>query len=1067
MDWSKIPSRGGLSEEGDIVSTALPTSPILPDNTLTQASDGIAADVWKDLSMSFKKAGGFESSLGLASLVTRPDVVQGYNPLTDTQLTSSFTPQFILDNLSEFSTVGSPQQMSQKIAAVQKQSAFAEEYSKRDMWDQAAVIGFAGGVMMDWSSVVPASTLAKVGKTAYVLENAASFAGSQAMRDVLSDSVLTDDEKLTNIGIAGLVGIGFSAGAVGKQWIQTAKAQELQTDLVQSELRQQKMADENLKYIRQDQDGNVLTHETLDEWIAGGKQDISIAEAQGGTINKAIFGFYKDKVYGKITPKGRLYSNVLPSARWAADTLTGTSMAKTRNAGIGIQHSIQSETINQSRKVQDAADAIYAKMVKENPTISMSVKEFKDNFYADVRYQTWDPTLPQTKYYRELAPHYKRSMNRLWEQGKFSGRISKDAKLDAAEIYKPNAYNYDNILKNKSLFDLQLVEASKSGIQKRLSFLNSSLNNLPSTYSENIVKAFNLLKKPLPTDKLPSNARKVAKEYLERLEDMYSLKFNDTSISYIQEKNSLQSLLETPAALKSVLEKYTNETILGVPTVYKPIKDTATAEAKSFKFREFYIDDSYLKEFMDNDFDRALQNTIRTQTVDATVAAHFGDSNLSKWVDEVIKERDEAIKANPEKAALLTEQAEEAIRDVSAGINRMRGYNWDGSLNNSTLEKVLGWLRAATVVGLMGKSALSNIPEIGQVASKWHNVSKETAEAFATAYKNSGVKLSTKEAKRLGYASTFLQDTRQNLLDDSPNALSKSQDASQSITNAAYFAFGQTPVTNTLEKYTAENLIDFIVKVANAGDKATAEELAEITRLGFKKSDLKGIIEQFNTYKVDADGVTVSGIDDWTGNIGIKARAVIENAVRETIIMPDALTKPLWFDKGIGRLFGQFKGFMMAAIEKYALTDLQKGGAHFTKMLLMRTIGGIMSYMARELVAKPVEDIDLSPKRLFQEGLMRGGGIVGHDFLFDVLDQINLGPSRLLGTGRAMQRKSAYGHDPVLRTVAGAPAAVIGDITKTAINISNGNFDLEAYKHLVKYPAGHIALQAIINRVYE
>lgn len=1014
MDWSKVPNRGGLSEEGGLSPTALPTTPIVPDNTFQQASDGLLGDVWKDVSMSFKRAGGFESSLGLASAITRPDRVKDYNPLRDVQLTSSFTPEFIVNNLSEFGGVGSPEEMSQKISDVQRQSAFQAEYARRDMWDPAAVIGFTGGMLFDWSSVVPAGTLGKVGKSAYVLENAASFAGSQAMRDVLSDSVLSDEQKLTNVGIAGMVGIGFSGAAIGKNWIQTSKAKELQQELVRTELKNQKIADENLTYVRQSGDGNVLTHETLDEWIAGGKQDISIAEAQGGTINKAIFNFYKDNVYGKITPKGRLYNNALGAARWAADTLTGTSLAKTRNAGIGLEHSLKIETINNTRRVQDAADAIYGKMITENPNLNISVKEFKDNFYADVKYQTWDPELPQTKYYKELATHYKNTTDKLWSQGKFSGRIDKDAKLDPNEIYKPIAYNFDNILQNKSLFDIRLVEASKSGINKRINYLKAT-----NSEEANI---------------------EVAK---------------------------LQSLLDTPAALEAALTRYTNENILGIPTSYKPVKDVATAEAKSFKFREFYIDDSLLKEFMDNDFDRALQNTVRSQTLDAMVASHFGDSSLSKWIDEVISERDAAIKINQDKAEFLTKQAEEAIRDISAGINRMRGYNWDGSLSNSTAEKASGWLRAATVVGLMGKSALSNIPEIGQVASKWKSVSKETADAFIEAYKKSGVTLSTKEAKRLGYASTFLQDTRQNLLDDSPNALSKAQDASQVISSAAYSAFGQTWVTNTMEKYAAENLVDFIVKVANAGKSATKEELAELAKLGISKKDLKAILKEFDTHSVEVDGVIVSGIDDWTGNVGIRTRAAIQNAVRETVIAPDSLTKPLWFDKGVGRLFGQFKGFMLSGIEKYALTDLQRGGARFTKMLLMRTLGGVLSYVAREVVAKEINDVDLSPQRLLQEGLMRGGGIVGHDFLFDLMDQINLGPSRLLGTGRAMQRKSAYGHDPVLKTVAGAPAAVIGDLTKTAINISNGNFDPEAYKHLVKYPFGHIAFQAIINRVYD
>ena len=101
---------------------------------------------------------------------------------------------------------------------------------------------------------------------------------------------------------------------------------------------------------------------------------------------------------------------------------------------------------------------------------------------------------------------------------------------------------------------------------------------------------------------------------------------------------------------------------------------------------------------------------------------------------------------------------------------------------------------------------------------------------------------------------------------------------------------------------------------------------------------------------------------------------------------------------------------------------------------------------------------------------MRSGLLAGPDFFLDVLDQANLGPSRWLNTAREQKRARGFyqGSDIFTRTAVGAPLVVAADVGKTIGLLSQGKvFEYDTYKHLLKYPFGHFAFQALIKRMEE
>lgn len=1018
MDDKPIIDRSGISTDVKLAPTSF--SPLLGQdltNTMTTVNQGI----WEDLKDSYIRAGGNETELGIAARINAPEGTTKFNALKSPQLLSTFSDSEILDYMSEFRNIASEEEMSNKIMQIQKEKEFNKDFAERDLWNVPATIGYAGGLLFDTSNVLPASWFKKISKVAHLAVAATSVAGSQAIRDYASKSFITDEQKKFNVAMAGLVGLGFGAGAIGKKWASEESAKVLQKEVVEHELKRQQYVDENLTFVKQREDGSVVVHETFDEWLEGGKKDISITDSPNKWTN-AFMRFRMDYVDGKILPKLRLYNSPFGSARWAVDTLVGTTMQTSRRAGTPIEYMIQTTTKVMTRKVEEAAELAYMSFRKDNPSVNISLAKFENDFLAGVEHKSWDPNL--AKYYEgNFLSKYNEANSILWERSKSTGIVSKYAVLNPNKNYRPLSYDIDKALSDPIGFKKTLSQGMRLGTLEQADFIATRIKEMS----------------------------KESDEYAE----------------LVKLENKLRSIAESPKKLQKAVDNYYDNNILGIPSSLQ-VTGKLDSSAKSLEFRDHYINQDLMKEYLDNDFRRSIQKTIRSQTVDHAVTAHYGDSKLQKWKDELIKERDELIAKNPEKSAYYNEQAKEAMEIMAAGINRLKGYSASGALNNSAGHKAVSWLGTLTTIGLMGKSALSNIPETFQVARHWRTLSEDTAKAFIDAYKASGIKMSKIELQRMSYSSTLLQDTRANALQDTSTALSKADELPSKISSAAYYAYGQTFVTNLMEAKAAGNLTDFIVKVANVGKKASKQELKEFKELGFTVSDTKKIVEQFNKYSVKTeDGVLTSGLTDWEGSIGIKARAIVHREVRKIVIAPDSITKSLWFDTAAGRMFGQFKGFMLTALERYALTDLQKGPKEFGAMLAVRTVGGTLAYITREMAVKDIEDIDLDGKTLLHEGLMRGGGIAGIDFTSDTLDMVGLGLGRLLGTNRAMKRKSAYGNDPILKTVAGAPAAVIGDITKTISNISQGNFEPEAYKHLLKYPAGHVLIQAVLNRVLD
>jgi len=1009
-----IINRSGISYNIGDVSTDF--SPKVSDVDTLSVGDG---GVLKDFTDSFKRYGGMESVTGAINFLTKPTSTPGFNVYRSSQI-KDLDHQFLLDHTGEFEGIRSEEELTIKLDSLKKEQEFNAQYEDRDLWNIPAITGAVAGMALDPTNILPLASIRKLGKGISLIATSAAFAGSTAIRDSLSDSTLSDDQKVYNAAFAGAVGLAFSGAAIGAKWAQAKYSTDQTESLVKEEIVRQKYVDENNNFIKVDND-SVKVHETLDEYLDAGKPELKIADPEGGLTGK-FFKFRLSNIEGNLMPKFRLLNSPIKSMAWAAHTLTGTSLKMNRAAGNGIEGLVHTQVDNLTIPVFQKSEQIYTKFLKDNPGTKVSLTEFETGFHKGVEYGTWGDSI-LTKYYDELLPHYKKPHDTTWNQAKVAGIVDKDAV--SSRNYVSRSYNYDKIAKDSVGFKTILPKAIISGTKKEISSLKTRL-----------------------------------KELDEGSEGYMAL---SKKLSKLEKRINSKNYAEDAA------EYYYDAKIVGTPTTAVRL-GKSKAEAKSFNERELFIDHALLNDYLDTDFRRSLVRSMKEQVVDIAVTTHYGDSKFTKLMDVVKSEVAELSAKNPEKASEYVKIAEENLIDFFGGINRLRGFAPDGTIKNDFGHQAVNWLTTATTTGLMGASATSNVPEAFTVVKSMVSLQKETVDAFKKIVGTDVTKLSKIEKQRLGFAvQNALQETRLNSLDSVSGSLSKIDELPNKIKSAAYISFGQTFVTNLLESLKAGHISDIISKVAVAGSSAAKKDLDYVLSLGFRKGDLPKIAEQFKKYAVKTeDGTLTNAISNWEGNIGIRMRTIVHDEVRKNVISKDVLTTPLWFDNSaLGKAFGQFKGFMFGAMEKYALTDLQKGGSHFATMLVVRSVGGMFAYLLRSSLLRNWEDVDVDPKTLFHEGLMRGGGIIGMDFLSDIADMYGLGIGRMLGTNRAMRRKSAYGNDPALRTLAGAPATVIGDITKTVTNISQGNFDPEAYKHLMKYPFGHFVTQGIINRVFE
>ena len=1032
---------------------------------LIQGAKDLPVDIAKDFIDANKYYGIMETAVGIGERAA--DIINfekdpNYNFTKDEKLLG-YGDEFIdrhIETLSRAKNADHAQEIAMKMY---KRELFEDEYNKRDAYNIASIAGFVSAMSLDVTNVIPAVGFRKLARGSSALYNATSFAGATAIREYAqTNRTTTTEEKLLNIGMAGAVGAGIGA-LVGKQSFKSLTKEDI-AEATQDTI--QKLDKIDVAATRIDPT-TLKAGKNLDEYVEA-PEDIRIDTTTNTGVSGKVFNFLNKRVFSRLNPTGRLYNSSLSLSRWAVNKIGGTSLKTNSEDVIPLQYFVSEEANRLSKNVIFSITDEYVKFLKATPNSNLSIDDFESALLTGLRKNSFDDLddfdSALKPFIESAAKTYKKTTDELMVRLKESGVVNKDATI-SDEFYIPTQFNRDAVTADLPNFQIAAYKSLKSGTQKQLQKEIQQLNgiNLEDLLGLKFIKYVgkDRVNYKKIQDRLNLSEVDVAKK-IETLSAKYGISI-EKDLELIKRAVGRAELLSSDIKLKKAANKYIDDTVIG-----SGVGKRLGLDVDSIHGKKFYFDQSHLGSYLENDIKSIVQGMARNSVLSSALKSNFGDTNLKGLFKQLDLEAAKTLKADPSKGKEISAQLLSDKTDIIAMVNRMAGRRSDGSIGNTSVHGALAWLRTFTTIGLMGSSALSQIPDFVQVSRRMFKYNLDAAEAFEKVV----VKLDQRDLVKLNMAAeNWLEDIRMGNLDGVHNAgdLTKVGAVQQKISSAYYRAVFMTAMNDFMQRLATEDAADAIVKLAFK-KKLNSKDLEILKALRLTKKDIINIRPQIKKFSaVGDDGVRlVSGMADWEGATAIKIRAAITFHVRKSIIMPGVGTKPLFFDNSaFGEFFGQFKGFMVSAMENFVLTDLQAGNAAYASRFALRTMAGLVAYYSREIIRKPWSEVNKDPKVAIHEAIFRSGAVSGADWLMDTADMFNLGPSRVFGTNRSGRRANSYGTDPFLRTAAGAPGVVVADISKTIFNIGNGETNLDRYKYLSKYVASPFYIQAVVNRVFD
>lgn len=986
---------------------------------------------WRtDFWAAYTVAGGNQTLTSLQDALRLDTKYQeGYNPFTD-EVFKSQSEEFKTRFGNNFLMSKNPEDTLRFVQRY-KDLEFAENivYNPNiDMNNIAAVAGGLVGAAADPVNVLPVigmtSKLSNLAKAGTIIGN---FAGAQVLRDTLGNRTLeqTSSEMRTNAVMAGMFGMFLSSGLlVNGVW--------------------------------------KANNKVLDEWInntvlnnsasAKGFNDVAPADTKIKMSGNWFSDFLLRNVQMplmKISPKGRLITSEINSIREAGNKLT-------------------------SNVFEMEGNKIYDNVLLSSE-LDTSIYRTKHDSWIDNynEYRSNGGSLSDVDFNTAIASTIRKSA----DEGKFT--LSDNATI----LVKKEPHLLDSIKKTVNNHS-EIV----SDIRTKLtdSGLISGLDENPFY---------------LPFKFKALNVGRDNQAFVKTL----ARSFKESDI-----KSDLRILTDDEylLAAQKLADEVVDKNLIGST---KGVKYNVSGSFK--KNRTFTIDRSLFDDFAETDYDILMKKYIRDTVPQIHMQRIFGDIKgdlqLKKVFDEIeiLKKKvydEEGVSykiiedvnsiddlEQSGRFADLSDKGQKRILDLEnqfnsfkedfgGMVNRLYGKRAGGDGSYSVYRAMGDLLKATTNLRLMPNLVLSQVPDLVQVADRLSNtklagILEDTAEW-------AGPKLgrmTKKQKEMLGIYNRVLYEQRlQNLwaaTDTSLNAESwlakKIGRAATNINSYIFTISGAQPMNNITRGMIGEDILDNVIKLGKTYAKKGSlsdDSMRWLSQLDIKPDDLISIVDDWSKTRIHKDGIYWADVDAMTSEASTKLKRAIRREVDNTIIAPDIGNKPLFLDNDFSVFLGQYKGFTLAAIEKYLGRDLQQGGRGLARIAL-KHIAGAITYMLKESTRKDISEIDLSPKALFVEGFVRGGGYAGIDLISDTLDMtFGFGLSGILQTERS-QRRFYNGNSSLLRQAFGPASVVLTDFESAINKVKRGEGDEAALKIIKDYSGFYNAFytQLILNKLLE
>ena len=425
-------------------------------------------------------------------------------------------------------------------------------------------------------------------------------------------------------------------------------------------------------------------------------------------------------------------------------------------------------------------------------------------------------------------------------------------------------------------------------------------------------------------------------------------------------------------------------------------------ERGSMKERTLAIDVNVLRPWLRLNSVEAATKYISTVYRDLNFHETFGHMEVEKWLEKFAQETEqrakeagdvkmqkflegqkevtEELRAKAEAAKgdeierIMKKGAEEAELAREAW-NRLRGiHDTTASPLYATAVKAMSGLRAATYMSSMGAVLLAQLMDPFSMTLR-EGFARTFGAAFAdltTGLK--GLRMSMREAQRLGTALDWYQHQRMHhALDVGDRYAAKSRFERGTARATDFFSkwTGISAMTTATKGWASMAATTRILENARAMAKAGAtkgmsvEELQALAEKTLSSKDLRRMAEAHLSPKdlarigaqqehwEDLGHSLIAHHDQWTDPRAMQAfRQGVVHAVDASIITPNVMDTPAWFNTDIGKTIMMFQRFTWAAQQRVFMAGLQYHDMNTLGSAVGMIAIGALSLYARDMVSE-------------------------------------------------------------------------------------------------------------------
>lgn len=607
--------------------------------------------------------------------------------------------------------------------------------------------------------------------------------------------------------------------------------------------------------------------------------------------------------------------------------------------------------------------------VSENPVVERMAKTLRAEVIDPLWEAAYQAGIPGT--YREVMDD--------------NGNIVREKiQSQTAESYFGRQYDVNMVIEHKDAFKVAYKEAIEDAHARDTVEYNSKVDAFDAEYNlEGLKDQRAVLRNEL------RNAKKRKNPDTEAISDM-ELRVKELSTEIDKVKQLRKALdhnykpkdipdpedyIEWEAKLENIWSNVVNKKVGGA------VDGTGgTSGADPFKRRAPVLDAFLTGEmgsgginFMTRNYEQVLSGYAHRMVPKIASARVFGSDDLTwetafKQLQDDYQSRAEDARVNGDTklAKKLEKTMERELRDLRAVRDILMGqYLPPGSVrpeNKWALGLIRG-IRSLNASRMLGSVVVSSMPETSRVMA-YDGLSNMTEAAVQVGKKMRIMNTleGMEEADMVDFilASELLSMGRiQQLTDaDFDMAYHTLFDRSMAKVNeVAMTASGMKHYNAYMKGIVASMTQNKIIRTLKAGDPA---ELQKLKRLGISDEVVGSISRQLNKHAGKTGKLWTANTQLWDD---LEARNIFEGAMLKEsdkiIISPGAGDKPLWMNTELGKTFGQFKTFIMAATNKMMIPLMQdqEMARKWSEIATMQALG-VLTYYAKSYLGgrEPSDD---------------------------------------------------------------------------------------------------------------